>query len=86
MEEPIWINDQSVQVDVNDSESTTNLSKMMKLTEEGLPPTAKTNFDGTNIVNHTFINFWMVKVTAKIMKWKEIHFKSLDNFLLVCRV
>ena len=55
MEEPIWINDHSVQVDVNDSESTTNLSKMMKLTEEGLPPTAKTNFDG--IVNHTFINF-----------------------------
>ena len=59
---------------------------MMKLTEEGLPPTAKTSFDGTNIVNHTFFNFWMVKVTAKIMKWKEIHFKSLDNFLLVCRV
>ena len=48
---------------------------MMKLTEEGLPPTAKTNFDGTIIVNHTFINFWMVKVTAKIMKWKEIILK-----------
>ena len=66
------------------TDGTKKTNKMMKLTENGLPPTAKTSFDGTNIVNHTFVNFWMVKVTAKVLKKKVwINFDWYVEFNLV---